>query len=277
MLKKYVVSLAVLLLLASAASAGIRGPGKYSGVVVFDRWDTCYIYSGIYLMYVSEKTKEGLRKYEGRPVEIYAKEVFQPVNPGDGRIGKFDLLSLLDSKPAPRGLKGLRLTVVPEFEPGRGPRFALAIENLSGEDVTVDTRSIAPTLLGEKDEQEDLFSPSDGKSTARITRCELVNAESCYEEIGVTVTKPDGRKTTLMKRYAFGIEGGKGVPARLLVRAGQTERFLISLDVPPGTYDFLFGYAGGVHEARGLASNIVSFQTIEGGVNTLLDNRPLGD
>jgi hypothetical protein len=276
MLKKYAVSLAVLLLLASAAAAGLLGPGKYRGVVVFDRWDTCYVYSGVYLMYVSEETKEGLRKYEGRPVEIYAKEVFQPVNPGDGRIGKFDLLSPLDSEPAPRGIEGLRLTVVPEFEPGRGPRFALAIENLSGEDVTVDTRSVAPTLLGEKDEQ-DLFSPSDGKSTARITRCEFTHAGSCYKEVGVEVAKPDGRKTTMTKRYAFGIEGGRGVPESLLVRAGQAERFLISLDVPPGTYDFLFGYGGGVHEARGLASNIVSFQTTEGGVTTLLDNRPLGD
>src|ERR1051325_1537992 len=110
MLKKQIISSALILLLASAALAGIRGPGKYSGIVVFDSWDTCYIYSGIYLMYVSGKTKEGLRKYEGRPVEIYAKEVVQPVNPGDGRIGKFDLLSLLDSKPGPPGLKNLRLT-----------------------------------------------------------------------------------------------------------------------------------------------------------------------
>lgn len=276
MLKKYATSFAIILLSAAAAAAGIRGPGKYRGVVVFDRWDTCYIYSGVYLMYVSEETKEALRKYEGRPVEIDAKEVFQPINPGDGRIGKFDLLSLLDSKPAPRGIEGLRLTVEPEFEPGRGPRFALAIENVSGEDVTVDTSSIAPTLLGEKDGQ-DLFSPSDGKSRALITRCELDGVENCHEEFGVTVTKPDGRKTTVTKRYAFGVEGDRGVPASMLVRAGQTERFTISLDVPPGTYDLLFGYGGGVHETRGLASNIVSFQTIEGGVNTLLDNRPLGD
>lgn len=276
MLKKHATTLAVLLLSASAALAGIRGPGKYRGIVVFDRWDTCYVYSGVYLMYVSEKTKEGLRKYEGRPVEIYAKEVSQPVNPGDGLIGKFDLLSLLDSKPEPPDIKGLRLTAEPEFEPGRKPRFALAIENQSGQDVYVDTRSLAPTLFGEKAER-DYFSPSDGKSAAIITRCELKSAGSCYEESGVTVTKPDGRTTTEMVRYAFDVEGGKGVPDRLLLRAGQTERVSISLDVPPGTYDFLFGYGGGVHESRGLASNIVSFQTTEGGVNTMLNNRPLND
>jgi hypothetical protein len=25
------------------AQAGIRAPGKYCGVIVFDRWDTCFI------------------------------------------------------------------------------------------------------------------------------------------------------------------------------------------------------------------------------------------
>lgn len=276
MLKKHATSIAVLLLSATVVLAGSRGPGKYSGIVVFDRWDTCYIYSGVYLMYVSEKTKEGLRKYEGRPVEIYAKEVFQPINPGDGRIGKFDLLSLLDSKPKPPELKGLKLTAEPEFEPGREPRFALAFENQSGRDIKVDTSSVAPTLFGKKSER-DLFSPSDGESTALITRCELQSAGGCYEERSLTVSKPDGRKTTETIRYAFDIEGGKDVPDTLLVRAGQTERVFISLDVPPGAYDFLFGYGGGVHDTRGLASNIVSFQTIEGGVTTMLNNRPLND
>lgn len=275
-MRKHATSFAIVLLSAVAAFAGSRGPGKYSGIVVFDRWDTCYIYSGVYLMYVSDKTKEGLRKYEGRPVEIYAKEVFQPINPGDGRIGKFDLLSLLDSKPEPPGLKGLRLTAEPDFGPGRRPRFALAFENQSGRDVEVNTDSIAPTLLGEKVD-DDFFSPSDGKSTALITRCELSAEGGCYQESGLTVTKPDGRKTTETVRYAFDIGGGRSIPDTLLVRAGQTERVSISLDVPPGTYDFLFGYGGGVHESRGLASNVVSFQKIEGGVTTMLSNRRLND
>jgi hypothetical protein len=274
--RKYATALAIILLSAAAVFAGIRGPGKYCGIVLFDRWDTCYIYSGIYLMYVSDKTKEGLRKYEGRPVEIYAKEVSQPMNPGDALVGKFDLLSLLDSKPEPPGLKGLKLTAEPEFEPGRGARFALAFENQSGQDIKVATRSVAPTLFGEKTER-DLFSPSDGKSTALITRCELRAENGCHEESSLTVTKPDGQETIETVRYAFDIDGDNGVPDILLVRAGQTERVLISLDVPPGTYDFLFGYGGGVHESRGLASNIVSFQTIEGGVTTMLNNRALND
>jgi hypothetical protein len=51
-MKNFARTLAVLMTALSISSqAGIRGPGKYSGVVVFDRWETCYIYSGVYLMY----------------------------------------------------------------------------------------------------------------------------------------------------------------------------------------------------------------------------------
>ena len=38
--------------------AGIRGPGKYNGVVFYDRWDNCYLFSGVYLMYISEGVKQ---------------------------------------------------------------------------------------------------------------------------------------------------------------------------------------------------------------------------
>ena len=69
---------------------GERGPGKYCGVVIFDRWGGCTLYSGIYVMYVSEKVKNGLRPFAGRAVQIDAKKVNQPENPGDGLITQFE-------------------------------------------------------------------------------------------------------------------------------------------------------------------------------------------
>jgi hypothetical protein len=273
--KKHATSLAIILLSAVAALAGIRGPGKYSGVVVFDRWDTCYIYDGVFLMYVAEKEKGRLRKYEGRHVEVYAKEVVQPMNPGDGRITKFDLLSSSGQRPHAARRKDLWITAEPLFEPGRKPRFALAVENRGGADVKVSQSSITPTLLGEKDEYDD-FSPSDGKSEARITRCGLDNAKDFYEERSVTSTKPDGQKTTLTKRYAFEVEDGGGLPAELLVPAGQTLRVVVALEVPPGIYDFLFGCDIGIRENRRVVSNVVSFQVGDDGFTSLLNDRPQG-
>lgn len=276
MLKKHATFMAVILLSATAALAGIRGPGKYSGAVVFDRWDTCYIYDGVWLMYVAEKEKGRLREYEGRHVEVYAKEVVQPANPGDGRIMEFDLLSASGPETGTPRHKALSITAEPLFEPGRRPRFALAVENRGGEDLKVRQASITPTLLGEKDEFDD-FSPSDGKSEARITRCGLDLAKLFRKERSVTFTKPGGQEATLTKRYAFEVEDAQSLPEDILIPAGRTARVVIALEVPPGTYDFLFGCDIGILESRRIASNIVSFQAAEGGVTTLLDNRPLGD
>lgn len=274
MLKKCVTSLALLVLLAAAAHAGLLGPGKYRGIVLFDRWDTCYIYDGAYLMYVAEKEKERLRKYEGQYVEVNAKEVIQPRNPGDARIDKFDLLS--SSAPKPRGarLKNLALTVEPLFEAGHKPRFALVVQNRGREDVQVRQLSISPTLLGEKDESDD-FSPSDGKSEARITRCGLDSAKHFYSAHGVEFTNPDGRKTTRMKGYSFAVEDDGSLPDEILIPAGQSLRVVVSLDIPPGTYDFLFGCDIGILGNRQIASNVVSFEVGDGGSVSFLNNRTL--
>ena len=273
--RKHATSLAVILLSAVAALAGIRGPGKYSGVVVFDRWDTCYIYDGVFLMYVAEKEKGRLRKYEGRHVEVYAKEVVQPMNPGDGRIMKFDLLSTSGLKTRTPRYKDLWITAEPLFEPGRKPRFALALENRGGADVKVSQSSITPTLLGEKDEFDD-FSPSDGKSEARITRCGLDHAKAFRKERSVTFTKPDGQELTLTTKYALGVEDAQSLPDDLLVPAGQTLRVVVALEVPPGTYDFLFGCDIGIRENRRIASNVVSFHVGDDGFTSLLNDRPQG-
>jgi len=59
-------------LLSVTVQAGIREPGEYSGVVIEDRWGTFYIYSGVYLMYVSEDTKELLRDRVGTATVVDA-------------------------------------------------------------------------------------------------------------------------------------------------------------------------------------------------------------
>src|SRR5262245_60482041 len=74
-------SMLVLCLPPRPAEAGIRGPGKYSGVVVYDRWGGCTLYSGVYVMYVSEKVKGKLCDYPGKSVQVDAREVLQLINP----------------------------------------------------------------------------------------------------------------------------------------------------------------------------------------------------
>ena len=132
---------------SSLCRAGIRGPGKYCGVVVFDRWGGCTQYSGVYVMYVSEKTKEGLRPYAGQSIQIDAKEVYQPKNPGDGRIGKFEYLG-----PAPETRSWVRLNDVrlrTAVQPGDDGKAVarITVENQGDKPVRLFGGELALTLL----------------------------------------------------------------------------------------------------------------------------------
>jgi hypothetical protein len=49
-----------------------RGPREYSGVVIFDRWGVCHLYSGVYLMEISEKVKASLRPFQSKAVRVNA-------------------------------------------------------------------------------------------------------------------------------------------------------------------------------------------------------------
>src|SRR5690242_15599258 len=149
-LKLYLPVTVLLFLLATSALGGDRGPGKYAGIVIFDRWDTCYLYSGTYLMHISDKTKEVLRVYEGKSILIDAKEVFQPINPGDGLITKFEVLGDAETKTDLPELRGLKLVAIPAFGNDQKPRFRLEIENQGKENASFTTENIAPTLLGLK-------------------------------------------------------------------------------------------------------------------------------
>ena len=63
---RFLLGFLVLAVCFEVGYAGILGPGKYSGVVVFDRWDGCILYRGTYVLYVSENVKEKLRDYDGQ-------------------------------------------------------------------------------------------------------------------------------------------------------------------------------------------------------------------
>ena len=71
---------------------GVLVAGKYNGVVIFDRWDACHLYTGTYQLEISEKIKEQLRPYRGKAMLIDAQEVHQPMNPGDAIVTRLQVL-----------------------------------------------------------------------------------------------------------------------------------------------------------------------------------------
>ena len=232
---------AVVLLAAGAfallAHAGLRGPGKYSGVVVFDRWDTCFLLSGTYITYISDNVKNELRPYAGKAMQVDASDVFQPMNPGDALIRKYKIIG-----PAPDShhwatLDGLELMARSDFGPTGVPTFVLEIHNAGSASTSIDPQQIAPALLAPVDE-ESQFLPSDGGSMAVITRSNLVHhgLRQCTVK-GFTYS------------WSYTVDSKTHWSERVQLAPGQSMKCRITFHVPADKYQFVFGYGGGVHEA----------------------------
>lgn len=251
--------LALALGFALAAYGGIRGPGTYCGVVVFDRWDTCFLLSGHFITYVSESVKNLLRPFKGQSVQVNAFDVFQPRNPGDGLIRAYRVIGPAPDTHKWAKLDGLELLAESDFGSQGGPNFVLRIRNVGNETVRVARSEIGPTLLARKFTWEPAPSdPSDGDSVAVITR---VSASNSYSQAWCKV----GSSSCSM---GFAFDPQTQLPERFELVPQQSVTTKIAFQAPPGQYQFLFGYGGGVHEEKSLASNAISFDVDSQGVAT---------
>jgi len=241
-----------------AVHAGLRGPGKYCGVVVFDRWDTCFLLSGHFIMYISENAKNELRPYAGKAMQLNALEVFQPFNPGDALVRKYQIIG-----PAPnnhtRVLDGLELVAKSDFGPQETATFLIELRNTGSKPVDVNSSEFGPTLLGLS--RKGSFCVSDGKSEAWITRGNLVNSSSWESVSG-------GIKYSA----SYTIDPKTRLPERFQLDPGQSTKVRVTFKVPAGQYEFMVGYGGGVHEEKSVASNAISFDLNDGGVATLANS-----
>jgi hypothetical protein len=242
-----------------ATSAGLRGPGKYSGVVIFDRWDSCLLLSGPYITYISRTMKDDLRAYAGKSIQIDAMKVSQPENPGDALVQKYKVLG-----PAPKNEKwavvdGLELSAESDFGSQGPPAFLIEIRNTGTNAVTVTASEFGPTLLGLNPKSP--FCASDDKSGAWLTRTDLTRRESSWKCMAGGVSYSASSK----------IDPASEFPERFRLAFGESRksRIIFRLKFPPGRYQFLVGYGGGVHEEKSIASNIISFDLDARGKATL--------
>jgi hypothetical protein len=58
-------------------------------------------------------------------------------------------------------------------------------------------------------------------------------------------------------------------PERFQLEPGQSVKVRVTFKVPPGQYQFIVGYGGGVHKEKSLASNAISFDLNDAGIATL--------
>jgi hypothetical protein len=236
--------------LTTAAIGGIRGPGKYSGVVIFDRWGGCILFSGVYLMYVSDSVKDQLREYEGQAIEIDALEVKQPINPGDGLIRRLKILGPAESKQAWYTVEGISLEAQP-VAIRRSLGVEITITNKRETPVRVDSSQIGLALLSER--LEGVHTPSDGPSTAVITRADVFLAHGGLQ-MGA------GSKTY---SYSYLIPDEYRCPQVFELAQNESRKIQIAFEIPAGHYQFFAGYGGGVHESKSIVSNPVSLDLSE--------------
>jgi hypothetical protein len=246
------------------AQAGIRAPGKYCGVIVFDRWDTCFLLSGHFITYISDGVKNELRPYEGRAMQLDAMEVSQPLNPGDALVRRYQIIG-----PAPNNhywvtLDGLELAARSDFGPQGTATFLIQLHNTGTNSVTVNRSEFGPTLLGLSPKAP--FWPSEGRSGAWITRVGLLQFSS--SEIWSS-TPWESWSGTAKYSASFTIDP-KSLPAeRFQLAPGQSVKVPVTFKASPGQYQFIVGYGGGVHEEKSLASNAISFDLNDAGIATL--------
>lgn len=256
---KKILSFAVIFILLfglapSSGLTGIRGPGTSAGVVVFDRWHGCTLYSGVFLMYISETNKESLLKYAGQCVHIDAKRVFQPLNPGDGLISEFTYLGSAPLRQSNWGVEidDLQLKTVPSFKDGDKPSIIIRVVNSGKKDREIQSAFLAPTLLTKHATQQERCGPSDGPSFALITRQNFWSG-------GDESPRWRGKGIRQGRRYAWTIGKENAFPRTFKLKPGQTKEIRITFDLPEGQYDFLCGYGGGMNAVKSIASNLVAF------------------
>jgi len=238
------------------AKAGLRGPGKYCGVVIFDRWDTCFLLSGPYITYISDAVKNELRPYKGTAMQVDASEVIQQTNPGDALIRKYRIIG-----PAPDTrhwvvLDGLELVAQSDFGPHGVPAFLIEIRNAGDKPVEVKSTEFGPALLGLSPKGP--FCASDGKSGAWITRGNLVNSSSWESGSG-----------SVKYSASYTIDPTSRPPQHFELAPGESKKVRVTFKIPPGQYQFMVGYGGGVHEEKSVVSNAISFDLKDADVATL--------
>ena len=222
-------------------------PGKYSGVAVFDRWDGCILCNGPFITYVSESLKESLRPFDGRPVVVDARSIFQPLNPGDGLITGFNSPP---SKVSHRDSVPIRLEASPDLTPGKRPAMVVRLKNSGPSDIEIYVGQIGFTLLMKKpDRRPDFFPtfiPSDSPSFALMARQSFFIGES---------PRTAGKGMTAGIRYSWRTDSR--LPRKLTLTAGVEKRVRVELDIPAGEYEFLVGHRG--NNGQSIVSNRVAF------------------
>lgn len=232
-----------------------RRPGHYSGVVFFDRWDSCILCNGGYIHYISEAVKEPLRSLNRSETTLLATKVLQPINPGDGLIQEY----LLDHLPPPETIdpagEGLRSQNSLSTDESGSIVLTMTLTNTSSEEKTVFARQLSPTLLTTFDPANRGFIPADGRSHAIVTR---YTAESLLQsQSGIWFSGVSGRNAQIKS-------DDRPLEVRNSLLPGHEIFLSMKSRLPDGEYQFFSSYSASHSHATVLQGNPISFDVKDG-------------
>jgi hypothetical protein len=261
--RQFAVGAALLVLSASQSIAGERTEGKYSGVVIFDRWGGCTLYSGVFVMYISEAVKAKLEKLAGKCIEVDATAVDQPRNPGDGLIKELTVVGPAPPMNAWESPEGVKVVVKPAFEDGHAPEFIIRLECAGDTHINPSMDALAPTLLAKKVKGERDWGPSDGPSYAMMTR------EAFWS--GGSEPRLSGGGYSGGREWTWKLTRPLKFWKKVVVQPKESfEMQIVFSKLPAGEYEFLAGYGGGVHAGQCASSNLIAFDVKADGTASLV-------
>jgi hypothetical protein len=255
----FMCSLFIALVGSTVCQAAERGQGRYSGVVVFDRWGGCTLASGVYVTAISEAVKEKLKSQTGKCVDLDVIDVVPPRNGSEGLIKELKVLGATPARNQFDAPDGLQIAVRSNFAEGKPAAFVIRVKNNSSKEINVSLESLAPTLLGHRDAAKHNAGPADGPSKVLFTREAFWNGDGPRQtggrgvDFGWTATRP----ADIWQQKAIEPHG--------------YFELRLAFKLPEGEYDFWIGYGGGTHEGRSIISQPIGFDVDADGGAELID------
>jgi hypothetical protein len=264
---KRAIFLGSLLLCCLNAFGIIAWEGKHVGTVILDRWDGCSFLSGPRVDYVSEASKETLRKYAGKNVEINVTQLDQPFNPGEALFQKLTYVGPATApadKSAGLIYDSIRLQSTFVGAQAQPPSLRLDVRNVGMENFQTDRLRIYPTLLRKVDGNPRGFAPANGPSYA-VSFGHDITLGAYHSDWPVAkgyFWSCEGINNSLRSRLRVRDDPRLALP--LTVKSGEALSLEIEIEVPAGEYDFLFSAAAGDYSLIG-TSNLTAFDVDDKG------------
>lgn len=242
--------------LSSVLPRGVRaahliGPGKYEGVVVFNRWGTCFLVSGSEVTYVAADVSGPLLPFKNTDLQLEASIVTVLGRyAGYGMIHKYRILGP-PSDVSSDAIKEMRLRATSRFlsKSNMRPRFTVELRNgghaplrLKGSGMQVVLFRHEPPLPSTSNEVSSvyIFHPA-------VQRGSFMSSSLIGDRMHYT---------------GFTVDVSAAPPPSSVLEAGQVVATNLSFKLDPGQYQAIFAYTSG--DAT-LVSNALSFDVSGGG------------